>query len=34
MAIKERLQTMSRSDKDPQTRELARKAVIRLGGVE
>ena len=34
VAIKERLQTMSRSDKDPQTRELARKAVIRLGGVE
>jgi HEAT repeat protein len=34
VAIKERLETMSRSDKDPRSRELARKAVIRLGGVE
>jgi HEAT repeat protein len=34
VAIKERLETMSRSDKDPRARELARKAVIRLGGVE
>jgi HEAT repeat protein len=34
VAIKERLEDMSRADKDPRARELARKAVIRLGGVE
>jgi HEAT repeat protein len=34
VAIKERLELMSRSDKDPRARDLARKAVIRLGGVE
>jgi HEAT repeat protein len=34
VAIKERLETMSRSDKDTRARELARKAVIKLGGVE
>jgi hypothetical protein len=33
-AIRGRLETMSRSDKDPRARDLARKAVIRLGGVE
>jgi HEAT repeat protein len=33
-AIRERLETMSRSDKDARARDLARKAVIRLGGVE
>jgi HEAT repeat protein len=32
--VKLKLETMSRSDKDPRARELARKAVIRLGGVE
>jgi HEAT repeats len=33
-AIKERLEAMSRSDKDPTARELAGKAVTKLGGVE
>ncbi len=33
-AIKERLEAMSRSDKDPSARELAGKAVTKLGGVE
>jgi HEAT repeat protein len=32
--VKERLESMSRSDKDARARDLARKAVIRLGGVE
>ncbi len=33
-AIKERLEVMSRTDKDARSRELAGKAVIRLGGGE
>jgi HEAT repeat protein len=33
-AVKQRLETMSRSDKDARARDLARKAVIRLGGDE
>lgn len=33
-AVKLKLETMSRSDKDARARELAGKAVIRLGGVE
>jgi HEAT repeat protein len=33
-AIRGRLETLSRSDNDPRARELARKAAVRLGGVE
>jgi HEAT repeat protein len=33
-AVKQRLETMSRSDRDARARELARKAVIRQGGDE
>ena len=33
-AIRRRLETLSRSDEDPRARDLARKAVVRLGGVE
>jgi HEAT repeat protein len=33
-AVKQRLEAMSRSDKDARARDLARKAVIRLGGDE
>ncbi len=33
-ALKQRLETMSRSDKDARARDLARKAVIRIGGIE
>jgi hypothetical protein len=33
-AIRGRLETLSRSDEDPRARDLARKAVVRLGGVE
>lgn len=34
VAIRERLEAMSRSDKDPGARELAGKAVTKLGGVQ
>ncbi len=33
-AVKQKLETMSRSDKDARARNLARKAVIRVGGDE